>query len=381
MGAQVFQLDPRWQQLRKLTEISRALTYATSLSEVLDLAVERAAELLSAEKAVLMLINDDGLLSIRASYGLDRALCQRFREPLQETLISRLRGLLGDVAKDHFLGVPLVVGGEVTGLLAVVREPDGNFDDEEWLLSALADQAAVALEKTRLDEAAKFRERLIGIVSHDLRNPISAISMAAELLLGGDSLTEPDQKTVMRIQRSATRATRLIGDLLDFTQARLGGGIRVAPRPANVHAIVRQVVDELELAHPDRQIEVAQHGDGDGHWDPERLAQVVGNLASNALQYGVPEAPVLFQTRQDEDGWITLTVHNQGAPIPTARLLQVFEPMQRGSESNRSGRSVGLGLYIVKHIVEAHGGQVSVTSSDGDGTTFTVGLPRQPAPA
>jgi len=376
MVAPIFQIDPRWQQLRKLTEISRALTYATSLAEVLDLAVRRAAELLEAEKSVLMLINDDGLLSIRASHGLDRAMCERFREPLQETLIARLRGLLGDVPKEHFLGVPLVVGGEVTGLLAVVREPDGNFEEEEWLLSALADQAAVALEKTRLDEAAKFRERLIGIVSHDLRNPISAISMAVDLLLGGAVLGEQEVKTVLRIQRSATRATHLIGDLLDFTQARLGGGIRIERRPADVHAIVRQVVEELELAHPERRIEVRQHGDGHGVWDPERLAQVVGNLASNALQYGLPSAPVRFETRQGENGWVALTVHNLGTPIPAERLLQVFEPMQRGAESNRSGRSVGLGLYIVKHIVEAHHGAVSVQSSDGDGTTFTVSLPR-----
>ncbi len=371
----LLRVAPRWQQLRKLTEISRALTYTTSLKEMLDLAVRRAAELLEADKAVLMLINDDGLLSIRASHGLDRAMCERFREPLHETLITRLRGLLGDVAKEQFLGVPLVVGGEVTGLLAVVRPPDGNFDEEEWLLSALADQAALALEKTRLDETARFRERLIGIVSHDLRNPISAISMAADLLLSGEGLDPHTARTLGRIQASVARASRLIGDLLDFTQARLGGGIRMDPRPADLHVIVRPVVEELELAHPDRRISVEQSGDGRGRWDPDRLAQVVGNLVSNALQYGLPGSPVQVLTDEDEDG-VLLIIHNDGEPIPADRLAQIFEPMQRGADKSKSGRSVGLGLYIVKHIVEAHHGHVAVQSSQGEGTTFTVSLPR-----
>lgn len=384
MRPSLFQIDERWRQLRKLTEISRALTYATSLEEVLSLAVERAAELLGAERSVLMLANDEGLLSIRASHGLDPARCEGFLAPMQEALIDSLRELMGDIEPDRFLGVPLVVGGEVMGVLAVVRPGDGDFDEEEWLLSALADQAALALEKTRLDELGRFRERLIGIVSHDLRNPISAISMATDLLLESDSLDDQAVRTVVRIQRSVARATRMIGDLLDFTQARLGGGIRMERRPVDVHAVVRQVVDELELAHPDRYIEVQQDGDGRGQWDPDRLAQVVSNLASNALQYGIPMEPVKFQTHS-EDGWVTLIVHNHGPAIPPDRLVQIFEPMQRastakkwrsGEKAESAGRSVGLGLYIVKHIVEAHRGKVTVDSEEERGTTFTVRLPR-----
>jgi signal transduction histidine kinase len=348
-----------------------------SLEEVLDLTVHRAAELLEADKTVLMLTNTDGLLSVRASWGLDKTTCERFREPLHETLVTRLQGLLGDHGEGHFLGVPLVVGGEVTGLLAVGRpEATENLDEEEWLLSALADQAAVALEKTRLDETAKFRERLMGIVSHDLRNPIWAISMAAELLLKDDGLDAGTTKIVAgRIQSSVARASSMIGDLLDFTQARLGGGIRVRPRPADLHAIVRQVVDELELAHPDRRIVVTQQGDGRGQWDPDRLGQVVSNLVANALQYGAPGTAVSLDARE-EDGGVALSVHNEGPAIPAERLPEIFEPMQRASsELSTTGRSVGLGLYIVKHIVEAHGGEVAVESSDGEGTTFTVWLP------
>lgn len=383
MRPSIFQIDGRWQQLRKLTEISRALTYATSLEEVLPLAVDRAAELLGAERSVLLLADDEGLLSIRASHGISRDRCELFHEPMQEALVDSLREVLGDIPPERFLGVPLVVGGEVMGVLAISRPGDGDLDEEEWLLSALADQAALALEKTRIDELGRFRERLIGIVSHDLRNPISAIAMATDLLLGDDELPDSQVRTVVRIQSSAARASRMISDLLDFTQARLGGGIRMERRPVDVHAVVRQVVEELELANPDRRIEVVQEGDGRGYWDPDRLAQVVSNLASNALQYGVPVEPVKFQTNS-EDGWVTLIVHNHGPAIPPDRLAQIFEPMQRAATSGTwrsggvgtSGRSVGLGLYIVKHIVEAHRGKVTVDSEESAGTTFTVKLPR-----
>jgi sigma-B regulation protein RsbU (phosphoserine phosphatase) len=378
MMTPLFHADRRWQQLRKLTEVSRALTYAVSLEEVLGLAVARAAELLGTDKAVLMLVNEDGVLSVSASHGLDKATCDRFREPLHETLITRLQGLLGDAAKESFLGVPLVVRGEVMGLLAVARPHEtANLEDEEWLLSALADQAAVALEKTRLDQTAEFRERLIGIVSHDLRNPIFAIKMAVELLLANKESDDRTAKVALRIRSSAERATRLIADLLDFTRARLGGGIHVDPKSADLHLIARLVVDELEVAHPERRIVVTHHSDGRGEWDPDRLAQVLGNLVANALNYSPPGTDVRLTT-QDAGADVVITVHNEGKPIPPERLPHVFEPLQRAtSEITNTTRSVGLGLYIVRQLVEAHGGQVSVESTAQTGTTLTVKLPRK----
>ena len=121
MGRGTFRVDKRALQLRKLTEVSRALTYAVSLEEVLDLTVARAAELLDAPRTVLMLTNNEGLLSVRASFGLGPDAQSDFLEPLQESLIMRLKALLGTTEEEQFLGVPLVVAGEVTGLLAVAR--------------------------------------------------------------------------------------------------------------------------------------------------------------------------------------------------------------------------------------------------------------------
>ena len=218
-------------QIRKLTELSRALTYAASLDEVFQLTVDRAADLLGADKSLLMVADDNGLLALRSSYGVDAALAQDFHAPLNEALVPQLAKLL-QVLPERFLGVPLVVAGTVRGLLVVIRRTASiGAEQDEWLLSALADQAAAALEKTRLDEMGEFRELLIGIVGHDLRNPLSTILMGAHLLLISEGLGEKETELARKITRSATRATRLIDQLLDLTRSRLGGGIPIEPKP------------------------------------------------------------------------------------------------------------------------------------------------------
>jgi sigma-B regulation protein RsbU (phosphoserine phosphatase) len=379
MVASLLRADGPWlQRLRKLTEVSRALTNTLSLEELLHLVVMRAAEVVDAEKAVLMLVGDDGVLSVGAAHGLEQAVCDQFREPFHETLITRLQGLLSVPRPEDVLAVPLVVGGDVMGVLAAApRAKRDAADEEEWLLSAFADQAAVALEKTRLDETAEFRERLIGIVSHDLSTPISAIAMSAETVLKREGLDHRTMRAVVRIQNSADRAARMIQDLLDFTQARLGGGIHIERRATNLQAIVQEVVDELSLTHPERSIVVTARGDTSGEWDPDRITQAVGNLVQNALHYSPSSSEVRLGVEGDGDH-VVVTVHNDGPPIPRERLPQIFEPLRRATtELTKRTRSVGLGLYIVKHIVDAHRGTVLAESSLEQGTTLTVRLPRQ----
>jgi PAS domain S-box-containing protein len=238
-----------------------------------------------------------------------------------------------------------------------------------------ARQRAEALEQ-QARRRAEFEEQLIGIVSHDLRNPVSAILMSAQMLLKQDGLGERAFKGASRILSSAERATRLIADLLDFTQARLGGGIRIQRRRASIHEVMRQVLEESQAAWPERDLQVSQSGDGEGEWDPDRLAQVVSNLVSNALRYSPAGTPVKVSTRAEPQA-VLIEVHNLGRPIPQELLPHIFEAMKRGpQEGESSGRSVGLGLYIVEQIVRAHGGTVSVRSTEAEGTTFTVQLPR-----
>lgn len=226
-----------------------------------------------------------------------------------------------------------------------------------------------------LRRRAELEQQLVGIVSHDLRSPIGAIMLGADGLLRRDDVDHRTLKAAARILSSSQRAARLIADLLDFTRARLGSGIPVDPQPMNLHLLIRQVVEESENAHPTRTIHVDSAGDGRGHWDPDRMAQVLSNLLGNALTYSPDDTPVTIRSRTD-DARATIEVHNFGQPIPAQLLGHLFEHMRRGLETGRAGsRSIGLGLYIVKQIVERHSGTVDVHSDD-NGTTFTVTLPR-----
>ncbi|WP_052518038.1 hybrid sensor histidine kinase/response regulator [Archangium violaceum] len=233
-------------------------------------------------------------------------------------------------------------------------------------------------DEAELRRRTEFEQQLIGIVSHDLRNPISAILLGAQLILRQEELGDRLRVAVSRIQGSAERGVRMVRDLLDFTQARLGGGIRIVPSTFDLHALTLQVMDEVRMSHPERDFQVRQEGDARGDWDPDRLAQVLTNLTSNAAKYSPAGTQVSVVTR-GEGEWVTLEVHNEGTPIPPELRQRLFEPMQRGgADVDRAGRSIGLGLYIVDSIVRAHGGTIDVRSSAAEGTTFTVRLPRQP---
>ncbi|MCY1079563.1 sensor histidine kinase [Archangium lansingense] len=237
--------------------------------------------------------------------------------------------------------------------------------------------ARKALE-AEMKARADFEQQLIGIVSHDLRNPLSAILLGTQALMGQESLSAHQLKSVVRIQSSAQRALRLVKDLLDFTQARLGGGLRMERRPLELARLIMQLVVEVEAAYPERTIEVYRVGDTRGEWDGDRIAQVVTNLMANALKYSPPDSRVRVEAR-GVDGWVFLEVHNTGTPIPPDKLPVLFQPMRRATnEVDKVGRSVGLGLYIVDHIARAHGGSVEVSSTEVAGTTFTVRLPRSP---
>jgi PAS domain S-box-containing protein len=238
-----------------------------------------------------------------------------------------------------------------------------------------ARQAAETAARLRAD----FEEKLIGIVSHDLRSPLHAILLGARGLLTREELEPLTAKLALRIQSSARRATRLVDDLLDFTQARLGSGIPINRKAIDLRDIADQVLEEMEAAFPDREIRSEARGDTRGEWDADRIAQVLTNLVTNAIKYGAQDRPVRITIEGGGAGWATIEVHNDGDPIPEAILPVLFHPMKRGAAS-RGDRSVGLGLYIVKHIIDAHGGRIEVTSSRESGTSFVVRLPRAPAP-
>ena len=217
---------------------------------------------------------------------------------------------------------------------------------------------------------ARFREHFVGIVSHDLRNPLTAIVTSAHLLLRYGELPERQARVVARIASSADRMARMIDDLLDFARSKLGGEFPIHRRRIDLRQICEQTVEELEFAYT-RQVKLEANGDLWGDWDPDRIAQVISNLVGNAVQHSDGDVKVTLRGEADV---VVLETHNGGPPIPHEVLSHIFEPGRRGDA--RSG-GLGLGLFIVQQIVLAHGGSIEVTSNDGDGTKFTVALPRK----
>ncbi|QRK10285.1 PAS domain-containing protein [Archangium violaceum] len=227
----------------------------------------------------------------------------------------------------------------------------------------------------RMEEEARFRERFIGILGHDLRNPLNAISLSARALLRR-GLPPSQEQLARRIETSAARMGNMISDILDLTRVRLSGGIPLNLAPTSLPALCRQVVEELTVAHPERDIILETQGEGEGIWDPERLAQVVSNLVANALVHGTQEGPVFVRCTGDVQRQV-LEISNRGAPIPSHQMATLFDPFRQvGAGRSGRGSGLGLGLFIVRELVEAHGGRVTVRSEASHGTTFTVVLPR-----
>jgi signal transduction histidine kinase len=223
----------------------------------------------------------------------------------------------------------------------------------------------------------RTHDQILAVLGHDLRTPLSAVLMSAALVAReGDK----GAKAAARIVSSAERMRRMVNDLLDLTRTRLGTGIPIAPQPVDLNVIGREVLLEFQAIHPDLRLEFHSEGDLQGDWDPDRLAQVLSNLIGNALQHGERNRPVGVGARGEGEE-VIIEVHNEGNPIPGALLANIFEPMvrhARGSE-DKGATSLGLGLHIVREVVVAHGGTVTVTSSAGAGTTFSVRLPRRVA--
>ncbi|MBM7113424.1 PAS domain S-box protein [Archangium primigenium] len=292
------------------------------------------------------------------------------------------RALLGSLELQAVAILPLKARGHLLGLMSIgwTRLPSARLSEELEIAQGVADRAAMALDNARLyqeaQDAVRMREDVVAIVSHDLRNPLNAITLSASSLLRRVDVDARTHQTAQRISAAAERASRLIRDLLDFTQARVGG-IPIQPAALDFHEHVRRVVDEVRLAWPGRVIHVTTEGEGQGAWDEGRLAQVITNLVGNALQHS-PTASAVTVSVQGSPGGVRLDVHNEGPPILAEALPTLFEPYRRGTGTGERGGSLGLGLFITRQIIHGHGGSISVNSQPGDGTTFVVRLPRHP---
>jgi signal transduction histidine kinase len=241
----------------------------------------------------------------------------------------------------------------------------------EAIDQALSDAAAKYAE-----EVDRSRELFLGILGHDLRNPLAAIIGFAELQLRAKT-PERYAQFASQILISAGRMSYMITDLIELTRVRLGTGILINPTKTCLRRICSNVVEEMKAIHPQRVFQLNGDAEIPGQWDEARLSQVLSNLLGNAIQHGNANAPVIVAVTSDAKG-VEISVHNQGAVIPPDTIAKLFDCLFQGSFDQRAAddtsTSLGLGLYIAKEIVSAHAGTIEV-SSDSDGTTFLVRLP------
>ncbi len=259
------------------------------------------------------------------------------------------------------------------GRALALREAGGRI--VKWF-GTNTDVDEVRRARDELQRRAEYEQQVVGIVSHDLRNPLNVIAMAGSLLLQRGRLDDQQGKTVARIVSATERAVRLIKDFLDFTQARSAGRMPVNPTEANIRELARQVFDDLHLMNPYRRATIHHEGEETGWWDPDRLVQLLTNLVGNAFQHSPEDGTVSVVTRGTHDT-ATIDVTNSGDPIGAEQMARLFEPFERGASRSSSERSIGLGLFISRQIVLAHGGTIDVRSTREEGTTFAVTLPRR----
>ena len=223
------------------------------------------------------------------------------------------------------------------------------------------------------------RNLFLGILSHDLRNPLGAISMSAQLTMKIGALSDRQAMLLNQIADSTARAGIIVTNLLDLTRARLGSGLPIVKEAMNMAFLSHQLVDEMRAMHPTREIQLKVSGDVSGLWDKARIGQIFSNLLGNAIQYGFRSAPIAV-TVEGLPREVVLCVHNEGVPIAPDALVTIFNSLTRIKTDEdinvEPSVNLGLGLYICKEIVVAHGGTISVTSTEREGTNFTVHFPR-----
>jgi len=397
------------------------VTNATSLQEILRIAADGAAAMLQADKAILMLVDENGLLGVRASCGIPTEVVDRFQASFDESLVGRLQGLFDTETPDGFVGVPLIVGGRMTGLLAVLRAPgQPGSDDDEWLLSALADQAAAPVENAQLaqrleragllaenarlyesertarrqaeiareeaerqreaaESANKAKSEFIANMSHELRTPLNAIAGYVELLEMGlrGPVTQAQLEDLRRVRVSQRHLLRLVNDVLNLAKLESGHvdfDLSRVPVDEVLQSLEPLVAPQLLSKHlrfeyarcPPHLVAYA---------DREKLEQIMLNLLSNAVKFTDVGGTIRIACAS-ADSSITINVIDTGRGIPADKVERIFDPFVRVDTGySRQTEGTGLGLSISRDLARGMGGDLTASSVSDEGSTFTVKLP------
>ena len=352
-------------------------------------------------KVLLVDDNPENLVALEALVrrdGVQPLPARSGAEALELLLVHEVALALLDVQMpemDGFELAELMRGAERTRQVPIIfvtagaRDPERVFKgyetgavdflfkpiDPQVLKSKLDVFLELADQRRQLTRALQLSEMFIGILGHDLRNPLGAMLAGADLLAAQLS-DERQLRTLRRMTTAGLRMTAMIEQLLDLTRARLGGGlgfVRVR-EPVDVRELVQRTLDELRASHPGRDIGFESAGDCTTSGDPERLLQLFGNLVANALTHGADGATVSVSVvGRSRD--IVVDVRNQGV-IPPDRVPTLFEPFQGKPQAAARSTGLGLGLFIAHQIAVAHGGDIAIESSAATGTIVTVRLPR-----
>lgn len=263
-----------------------------------------------------------------------------------------------------------------------VREnPDGGGSPEE--ITRFNESIDEALAASALHYSQKHDEArtvIIGVLAHDLRNPLHAALMGASYIIQHANADPKCIQSAARIKSSIRRCDQLVSDLLDYARSALGRGFPTSPEDANMRVLCSATIDELEAANPGRRITQSYTGNLNGTWDTARIAQLLGNLLTNALKHGHADTPVVL-TASGASNTISVEIHNDGPSIPAAARSSLFDPLHlKGGPLGHlpdGSSGLGLGLYICREIAVAHGGDIEVTSNPQFGTSFTITLARE----
>ena len=306
-----------------------------------------------------------------------------------EDVDERLIPLVRRFRVSSAVAVPITLDGVSIGVIVFFSAEPRRFNGAHLSFAEeLARRASHAMhnaqllltakrERARAEEAQELRERLLAIVGHDLRNPLSAILAASDILRHRD-LGPRENAVINRVASSALRMSRLIGQVLDFARIRQGMSLPIEPRLTDLHEICRAVVDELRFGQPNRELRLVTDGHGEAMCDADRIAEALSNLVGNAIQHGAA-GPVTVSVRDATDETLAVDIHNLGS-IPSEAQATIFEAYRRepSAGDDQRTKSVGLGLFIANEIVKAHQGLIGLSSTAEEGTTFTVLLPRRP---
>lgn len=258
-----------------------------------------------------------------------------------------------------------------------LESPDMTYFQDMIRFNEAIDEALAESTAAYAEQVNRSRDIFLAILGHDLRAPLQAVSMSTELLLRKTTLEGEALACAKHIQRGTRHMAVMVSDLLELVRSRLGKSLPIEPAPMDLAEAAHAAIAEACAGNPECDPTLKVLGDTHGTWDGVRLGQLLQNLIGNALQHGANKRDVTVTLTGETDA-VCLTVHNFGQPIPEDALGTIFDPLVRSAdeELGQPSTSLGLGLFIVKEVVNAHQGTISVTSSETEGTLFTVVLPR-----